>query len=329
MRFRRNCSYDRGGWCDYICRQALLQVHDYEPSLVGYIGQLMASEHPKHYSGPADIPDWVLGEMLAAAVATVAAEAGRDGEHRTNKIDREAEPHIGSSTGLMVAKLATPPAPHPHPEEMLVDCRVTRSRGRTSAARRGASDTCGGAAATPSTSTRTSPAAAASTAGDVAVDARGCPYITDRAVELLAQKFHRHAVSFDFQPWSQEPGQGPPSTAITDAGLAHVARWCPNLVQLNLNGCGQVSNAGLALLAAACPKLEVLEIVRCFRITSEGLLSLAQLCGSLRHLNIEYNPRIPNAIVPVLSAICPQLEAGAVLLVGGGSAGCLRRLHDD
>ena len=84
---------------------------------------------------------------------------------------------------------------------------------------------------------------------------------------------------------------------VTDAGMVHIAKFCPNLRALDLSGACRVADDGLLRLARGCRKLTTLVIAaqlngggdsrksRIPRVSDVGLRNLGEAPG-LRHLSI-------------------------------------------
>ncbi|KAI7850423.1 hypothetical protein BDC45DRAFT_518272 [Circinella umbellata] len=62
-----------------------------------------------------------------------------------------------------------------------------------------------------------------------------------------------------------------PPQHTTDCSMAHIARSCPNLQDLTLDGCKRVSNLGLLFLTRHVSKLERLSVNRCILIDDQGI----------------------------------------------------------
>lgn len=96
---------------------------------------------------------------------------------------------------------------------------------------------------------------------------------------------------------------------ISDIGLEHVARSCPNLEIINLSYCAHVSDSGIAALGEGCSGLKVVTISYCrniqgigfkkclflqyldadsSRLTDDGL-SVIPNGGSLQYLNLSHS----------------------------------------
>jgi len=66
------------------------------------------------------------------------------------------------------------------------------------------------------------------------------------------------------------------NSKVTSDYIARTVVECPQLQQLNLSGCFQVSDATIALVGRVCPNLCKLDVRNCRRLTDEAL---ASLCG--------------------------------------------------
>ncbi|KAI9268114.1 hypothetical protein BDA99DRAFT_504878 [Phascolomyces articulosus] len=62
-----------------------------------------------------------------------------------------------------------------------------------------------------------------------------------------------------------------PPQHTTDCSMAHIARSCPNLQDLTIDGCKRVSHLGLLFLTRHVQKLERLSMNRCILIDNQGI----------------------------------------------------------
>lgn len=74
--------------------------------------------------------------------------------------------------------------------------------------------------------------------------------------------------------------------AITDAGIADIAKGCPSLEMINMAYCDKISDTSLESLAH-CLLLKTLEIRGCPSISSAGLTAVAMGCSQLAVLDIK------------------------------------------
>lgn len=72
---------------------------------------------------------------------------------------------------------------------------------------------------------------------------------------------------------------------ITDAGLSHVARGCPELRVLLANQMLDIRDGGIQNLLLSCQALERLELVRCRNLTPDAFRFLSQPCP-LKHVDL-------------------------------------------
>ncbi len=73
-------------------------------------------------------------------------------------------------------------------------------------------------------------------------------------------------------------------THINDEGLVALARRCPDLRKVQLQGCRNIQDEGVVRLAESCPQLEYLCVSNCSHLTDACLLALSQNCPRLNTL---------------------------------------------
>lgn len=73
---------------------------------------------------------------------------------------------------------------------------------------------------------------------------------------------------------------------ISDEFLDVVATHCPQLEELNIGECKQVSDTGIHSLAQHCKKLSLLYMDSCIGVTGESLLEMAQQCPALKTFSV-------------------------------------------
>jgi hypothetical protein len=82
------------------------------------------------------------------------------------------------------------------------------------------------------------------------------------------------------------PCSEPFSTWNIDQIVTAIALSCPNLEDLNLNSCSQVTDKSLILLARHCRNLRKLNLNRCDLVSDLTLVELARNCRKLEIVNI-------------------------------------------
>lgn len=89
------------------------------------------------------------------------------------------------------------------------------------------------------------------------------------------------------------------NTDVKDDDLASLATFCPNLRNLRMAGCVEISDAGLASISAHCSRLACLDASACvdagtaqpMRYTSAALRELVQKCPDLVKMHLTYSVR--------------------------------------
>ena len=94
--------------------------------------------------------------------------------------------------------------------------------------------------------------------------------------------------------------------ALTDAGLAGLARRFPRLRSLDLAHNGEVTDAGLNAVAVGCPNLAHLDLAGCYGLTDAGLAAIAG-CPRLVHLDLYGCYKLTAGGVAAVVAGCPNL----------------------
>lgn len=97
-------------------------------------------------------------------------------------------------------------------------------------------------------------------------------------------------------------------TEITDSGMSSLAAGHFVLQRLHLR-CGMMSNDGLLALLAMCPQLLELEIVDCVNITDVAMEPLPRLCPKLVRFSLDtVRTNITAVALRRLIAECPRLR---------------------
>jgi hypothetical protein len=97
-------------------------------------------------------------------------------------------------------------------------------------------------------------------------------------------------------------------TEITDAGLASVAKGCPNIDKIELLDCTSITDFGLSVLVGACTNL--VDICLCYcKITDTGLKQLAQCCPKLLYIHLDKCERLTDSGLECLVKKCPSITS--------------------
>jgi len=97
-------------------------------------------------------------------------------------------------------------------------------------------------------------------------------------------------------------------TLVSDAFIATLARWAPNLQALRLEFCPNVSDAALCALAQNCRALEELSVARCPNVTDWGVAAAAAQLPMLKALDLHGCTHITGAALKLLVARCPLVQ---------------------
>ena len=72
---------------------------------------------------------------------------------------------------------------------------------------------------------------------------------------------------------------------ISDEGLIHIGKSCPELRDIDLYRSGAISDEGVTQIAQGCPMLESINLSYCTEITDVSLMSLSK-CAKLNTLEV-------------------------------------------
>ena len=89
-----------------------------------------------------------------------------------------------------------------------------------------------------------------------------------------------------------------------DMTLAELANGCPELMNLIISHCPNITDAGLGYLVKGCTRLQSLQIVYCPGITSAGVATVISGCTSIKKVLVEkrkVSPRTHRQADSVLS----------------------------
>ena len=93
---------------------------------------------------------------------------------------------------------------------------------------------------------------------------------------------------------------------ITDTGLRKLAKGCPRLEDVNLEGCTKITDVGIASLAHNCVGLHTLYLSQT-QVTDTGLASLGEGCKALRRISLDYLDISEEGILKLAEG-CSMLE---------------------
>lgn len=129
----------------------------------------------------------------------------------------------------------------------------------------------------------------------LAINNYSSPKLTDEQLEFLAKK------------WSKLESLYIKGTKITDQGLEHLTKYCPNLSVLDLDEASSVTDKGLKMLAAAYPNMLAFNVHHAEKITEEGLSAIAQSWPKLEWLDLSGCESIPqNSFIELMK--CTNLK---------------------
>ncbi|XP_078428016.1 EIN3-binding F-box protein 1-like [Wolffia australiana] len=101
--------------------------------------------------------------------------------------------------------------------------------------------------------------------------------------------------------------------AVSDLGLAAVARHSPNLRALSLWNADNVTDKGLSQIANRCPLLEKLDLFGCPSISDKGISAVAMKCCRLSSLAIESCPAVGDDCLWAVGHFCANLASVSIV----------------
>lgn len=133
-----------------------------------------------------------------------------------------------------------------------------------------------------------------------------CPLITDKGICDIAHnctKLQKIHVIFETSIHVRKYDAG-----ITCNCLLALSKGCPNLKEIFLNHCEQITDDGIVLIAQHCRKLQHVNLKGCSAITDITLISLAQHSKLLYKANFTKTSISLNGLLPLLNA-CKGLKS--------------------
>eukprot|EP00794_Sanderia_malayensis_P012757 gene12757-14066_t len=96
---------------------------------------------------------------------------------------------------------------------------------------------------------------------------------------------------------------------INDEAIAALTKACPLLIQLNLEGCYEVTDASLNSISMHSPKITSLNVSRT-KVTDEGLQLLSNGCcaGQLKEIHVGFCPDVTDIGIGMILESCAQLQ---------------------
>eukprot|EP01047_Picozoa_sp_COSAG01_P056790 COSAG01_NODE_6483_length_3639_cov_27.490113_1_plen_239_part_10 len=132
--------------------------------------------------------------------------------------------------------------------------------------------------------------------------------IISRAMVARVGKDYLHAVQ-NFKSDKTQLDLSHINTKIDNKSLANILKQYPNLRNLNLSRCNQITDKELQAIAANCTQLSSLDLSWCQQITNEGLQAIAAKFTQLSSLDLNNCYKITDAGLQALAANCTQLSS--------------------
>ncbi|MFC1659410.1 hypothetical protein ACFL0U_02490 [Pseudomonadota bacterium] len=96
---------------------------------------------------------------------------------------------------------------------------------------------------------------------------------------------------------------------IDSEAITTLAKNCPSLTSVNLEGCYRITDGGIIALAKNCPGLTSVDLRCCNRITDDGIIALAKNCPGLTRVDLYGCDQITDAGIIALATNCPDLTS--------------------
>lgn len=98
------------------------------------------------------------------------------------------------------------------------------------------------------------------------------------------------------------------SCQISDRAILVLARYCPKITTLYLQGCRGITSWGMTRMAQKCKDLEILDISYCRGLTDESIVKIAENCKNLKLLTMPGCLNKTNLAMKYLGMNCIMLE---------------------
>ncbi|KAJ3043166.1 hypothetical protein HDV00_005782 [Rhizophlyctis rosea] len=98
------------------------------------------------------------------------------------------------------------------------------------------------------------------------------------------------------------------SSLIDDTILQRIASCCPNVEEVFLRDCEEVSPAGFRYLVSVCPKIRVIGLNGCERLGDESVVALVDKCPQLEAIALGYRQSLSDTSITCL-AKAPNIQA--------------------
>ncbi|XP_061409395.1 F-box/LRR-repeat protein 17 [Lethenteron reissneri] len=95
---------------------------------------------------------------------------------------------------------------------------------------------------------------------------------------------------------------------LTDGAVGSLARHCPALRSLNLSNLDAITDDALRQLGASCSDLREVHLGQCYLLTDAGITALARGCPLLTKIYLLENHLVTNSSVQCLAECCPRLQ---------------------
>lgn len=99
------------------------------------------------------------------------------------------------------------------------------------------------------------------------------------------------------------------NTPVTDLGVRFFAARAPDLVDIILQGCSNITDISMSAIAQFCKQVRVLNLSNCDKITNYSVQIIAQEVAShLQELNLNECRQITGCVLDYLAYYCPNIK---------------------
>ncbi|KAJ3055997.1 hypothetical protein HK097_008486 [Rhizophlyctis rosea] len=99
------------------------------------------------------------------------------------------------------------------------------------------------------------------------------------------------------------------SSMIDDTAIQRIAQCCPNLEEIFLRDCEDITSAGFLLLVRSCRKIRRIGINGCEKIGDESVVALVERCQQLEAIALGYRQNLTDASISCLARKAKNIQA--------------------
>jgi len=99
------------------------------------------------------------------------------------------------------------------------------------------------------------------------------------------------------------------NTPVTDLGVRFIASRAPDLADINLQGCPNITDSSMSVVAQFCKKVRRLNLANCAKLSDYAAQVIAQESSELlQELNLNECRQISGCVLDYLAHFCPNLK---------------------